>query len=106
MRTARPAMDKKNLIITIVLSALIMVCWQYFYEMPRLKEHQSQQAQQHQEHASKEQAAEHPAQQAAPSAAPSTGATAPTKTREEAIAQSPRVAIDTPRLHGSIALKG
>ena len=30
-------MDKKNLIITIVLSALIMVGWQYFYEMPRLK---------------------------------------------------------------------
>jgi predicted negative regulator of RcsB-dependent stress response len=37
MSTARPAMDKKNLIITIVLSALIMVGWQYFYEMPRMK---------------------------------------------------------------------
>src|SRR5690242_16103155 len=100
MSTARPAMDKKNLIITIVLSAIIMVGWQYFYEMPRMK------AQQAQQQVVEQQAAQQPAQQAAPSAAPSTGITAPTKTRDEALALSPRVAIDTPKLHGSIALKG
>jgi len=104
MSTARPAMDKKNLIITIVLSALIMVGWQYFYEMPRMRAQQAQQEAAQQ--LAKEQAAQQPAQQAAPSAAPSAGVTAPTKTRDEALAQSPRVAIDTPRLHGSIALKG
>jgi YidC/Oxa1 family membrane protein insertase len=101
MNTARPAMDKRNLIITIVLSALIMIGWQYFYEMPRLKEHQAQQQAVQQQQATQPQA-----QQAAPSAAPSAGVSAPTKTREAALALSTRVAIDTPRLKGSIALKG
>jgi YidC/Oxa1 family membrane protein insertase len=104
MDSARPIMEKKNLIITIVLSAIIMIGWQYFYEMPRLKEHQAQQAAL--QAAQQQQAAQAPAQQAAPSAAPSTGVAAPTATREEALAMSPRIAIDTPRLHGSIALKG
>jgi YidC/Oxa1 family membrane protein insertase len=106
MSTARPAMDKKNLIITIVLSALIMIGWQYFYEMPRMKHQQAQQEAAQQ--AAQQQAAQQPAQQqqAAPSAAPSAGATQPNKTRDEALTQSPRVAIDTPKLHGSIALKG
>ena len=114
MSSARPVMDKKNLIITIVLSALIMVGWQYFYEMPRLKEHQAQQeaaAQLAKEQAAQQQQAAPSADSgaapgAAPSAAPSAGGIAPTKTRDEALAGSARVAIDTPRLHGSIALKG
>jgi YidC/Oxa1 family membrane protein insertase len=74
--------------------------------MPRLKHQQAQQEAAQQ--LAKQQAAQQPAQQpqAAPSAAPSAGATQPTRTRDEALAQSPRVAIDTPRLHGSIALKG
>ena len=94
-------MDKKNLIITIILSALIMVGWQYFYEMPRMKQQQALQQQQ-----AAQQATEQPAQSAPQSAAPSSGVSAPTKTREEALATSPRVAIDTPRIKGSIALKG
>src|SRR3954467_12888451 len=107
MSTARPAMDKKNLIITIILSALIMVGWQYFYEMPRLKQQQAIQTQQ-----AAQQKVEQQAAQSAPSGAPSTapagaGTAAPAlKSREEALAQSPRAAIDTPRIHGSIALKG
>ncbi len=110
MSTARPAMDKKNLIITIVLSALIMVGWQYFYEMPRMKQQQAIQAQQ-----AAQQKLEQPAAQTAPSGGQSgaastapagAGAGAVLKTREEALAQSPRTAIDTPRIHGSIALKG
>lgn len=105
MDSARPIMDKKNLIITVVLSAIIMIGWQYFYEMPRLKEHQAQQAAL--QAAQQQQAAQAPAQtEAAPSAPPSAGAAKPTQTRDEALAQSPRVAIDTPKLHGSIALKG
>ena len=64
MNSARPIMEKKNLIITIVLSAIIMIGWQYFYEMPRLKEHQAQQ--QAQQQAAEQQAAQQPAQQAAP----------------------------------------
>ncbi|MDQ7250685.1 membrane protein insertase YidC [Dongia sedimenti] len=105
MSTARPAMDKKNLIITIVLSALIMVGWQYFYEMPRLKQQQALQAQQAaQQKVEQPQAAPNAPASAAPAGA---GTAAPAlRTRDEALAQSPRVAIDTPRLHGSIALKG
>ena len=121
MSTARPAMDKKNLIITIILSALIMVGWQYFYEMPRMKQQQAVQAQQAALQKQQEQAAQS-ATSAAPSGAPASGApasgapasaapagagtAAALKSREDALAQSPRAAIDTPRLHGSIALKG
>ena len=108
MSTARPAMDKKNLIITIVLSALIMVGWQYFYEMPRLKQQQALQAQQAALQKAEQPQAAQNAPSGAPSAAPAGAGTAAAalKTRDEALAQSPRVAIDTPRLHGSIALKG
>src|SRR4029453_13724511 len=38
--------------------------------------------------------------------APRAGAAAVTLTREEALAKSPRIAIDTPSLNGSIALTG
>ena len=105
-------MDKKNLIITIVLSALILFGWQYFYEMPRLKHQQEiQQQQAAQQKVEQQQAAQNPPSGATTSgtsgsAAPSAGVTAPTKSRDEALAQSPRVAIDTPRIRGSIALKG
>jgi YidC/Oxa1 family membrane protein insertase len=102
MSIARPAMDKKNLIITILLSALIMIGWQYFYEMPRMKQQQAIQQQQAAQQAEQQKQAT----QSAPSAAPSAGVTAPTKTREEALALSPRATIDTPRIKGSIALKG
>ena len=94
-------MDKKNLIITIVLSALIMVGWQYFYEMPRQKQQAIQQQQ------AAQQATQQPEANAPASAAPAVaGSAAPLKTREEALALSPRLSIDTPRLKGSIALKG
>ena len=108
MSTARPAMEKKNLIITIVLSALIRVGWQYLYEMPRLKQQQALQAQQAALQKAEQPQAAQNAPSGAPSAAPAGAGTAAAalKTRDEALAQSPRVAIDTPRLHGSIALKG
>ena len=48
-----------------------------------------------------------PAAGPAPAAAPAGGATTPAPaTRMAAIAEQPRVRINTPRLHGSIALKG
>ncbi|HEY4162664.1 MAG TPA: membrane protein insertase YidC [Dongiaceae bacterium] len=97
--------NNKNLILFIAISAAIFLGWQFFYIVP----HQRQQALQHQQEAA-QQATQTPGtanQGTSGSAAPAS--TAPTqviKTREEALAESPRVSIDTQRLSGSIALKG
>ncbi|MCB1376998.1 MAG: membrane protein insertase YidC [Alphaproteobacteria bacterium] len=92
--------DNKNFILAIVLSMAIIFTWQYFYAAP-LAEKQAQQTQQ---------------QQAGTPAAPTTAtgqsgqapaqsATAPV-TRDEAVKASPRIAIETPHLSGSINLMG
>ncbi len=93
-------METKNLIIAIVLSAVILIAWTYFIQGPQLAKQQAQQqaAQQTQQ----AQPAQQPAQPAP--AQPETGRKV--VSRDEALKESPRVAIDTPRLKGSIALKG
>src|SRR4030095_11878518 len=84
-----------NVILAIVLSAAIIIGWTflqaYFFPAPTSKQTQQQQPEQQLE------------QQAA-QATPDTGRKV--VSREEALKESPRVAIDTPRLKGSIALKG
>jgi YidC/Oxa1 family membrane protein insertase len=94
--------DQKNTILFFVLSAVIVIGWQIwvggFQQKPAA-----------------------PPQNVpgttttapgAPSAPPTPGTTTPAEpaarvlTREEALAQSPRVRIETPRLAGSVALKG
>ena len=89
-------MEQKNLIIAIVLSAVILIGWTVFIEGPRMAAQQAQQ-----QAAQQAQPAQQPAQQATPQ---DTGRK--TLPREEALKESPRVAIDNPRLQGSIALKG
>jgi YidC/Oxa1 family membrane protein insertase len=114
--------NNKNTIIAVVLSLLVVVGWQYFVGYPQM-ERQRQQAELKQQEQSQVQpgatnraGTDQP--QAAPSGAP--GATAPeapglpntaspqaqVATREAVIKGTPRVAIDTPRLGGSIDLKG
>ena len=108
--------DSKNTILAIVLSALVLIGWQFFFAMPQEKARQEQlQAQQQ---AQKQQpAAAEPARPAGAStraagtaaAARSSGPAArrrrpPTATRR--LATSPRVPIATDSLQGSIALKG
>ncbi len=100
-------MEQRNLLIAIVLSVGILIAFQFVFERMR------------------------PAQPPGPtpgtpitapatpstasrSAAPAQGATTPpasaptqaAETREAAIAEQPRVKIETPRLHGSIDLLG
>ncbi|WP_207480278.1 membrane protein insertase YidC [Arenibaculum pallidiluteum] len=92
--------DQRNLILAIVLSILILLGFQWFYEAPRQAQQQAQQAQQ--------QATEAPTpgasgQAAAPAGAPAAFAPRP---RAEVLAASERVRIDTPRLHGSISATG
>ncbi len=104
-------MDQKNIIIAITLSVAILLGFQFFYEVPRLKEQQQLAAQQ---------AAQQPQGDAIipqPGSGTGTGdsvaapgsdaATAlQNKTRDELLEEDPRVKISSPQLTGSIRLRG
>ncbi len=110
--------DQKNTILAIALSALVLIGWQYFVGMPQM-EKQKQEAQLRQQQT---QAPGTPSAVPAPGAAgapaqPQTQSTTPQApgaapapgaqlTRQAVIAASPRIAIETPTVGGSIALKG
>jgi YidC/Oxa1 family membrane protein insertase len=109
--------DSKNTILAIVLSAVVLIGWQYFFGLPQLKKQQeiAQQQQQAQQAAPpQQQQQQQQAQQ--PPVSPRTGAPAAPQaaapaaaapmSRDAALAQSPRVPIETPSISGSIALKG
>ncbi|HWA50626.1 MAG TPA: membrane protein insertase YidC [Dongiaceae bacterium] len=97
-------MEKRNLAIAIVLSIAIMVGWMYFVQAPH-QEKQLAAQQQQQAQVAQQPAAQQPGTQQPEQAAPQDAARK-TLPRDEALKESPRVAIDTPRLAGSIALKG
>jgi YidC/Oxa1 family membrane protein insertase len=105
--------DNKNTILAIVLSALVLLGWQYFFAVPQEKARQEQlQAQQQKQSsptpAQPGQPVQPPAQAGAPQvpgqASPPTAAIPVDRTA--ALAASPRVPIATGSLQGSIALKG
>jgi len=107
--------DNKNTILAIVLSALVLIAWQYFVGMPQEKARQAQlQAQQQQQQQEAKpatsQTTPQPAPQAGPAQVPGTpaapGAAPAAVSRAEALKASPRVPISTATLQGSIALKG
>lgn len=101
--------DQKNTLIAILLSALVLIAWQYFVGLPQMeKQKQAQQQQQVQQQTSVTTGPDGRPQPSQSPQAPtitSTGS-ALQLSRETILAQSPRVAIDTPRLRGTIALKG
>jgi YidC/Oxa1 family membrane protein insertase len=108
--------DQKNTILAIVLSALVLIGWQVFFGLPQMqkqqdvnKQTQTQQTAQPQSPQSPQSTVPTPAQPAsgaAPTQLPGQAAAAPTLSREAALKQSPRITIETPRINGSIALKG
>ena len=111
--------DSRNTILAIVLSALVLIVWQYFFAMPQEKARQEQLAQQQalQQKTNPPAAAGQTPTTAAPvpgaaGAPPQVPGAAPVAvpgtpvTRAAAIAASPRVTIATESLQGSIALKG
>ena len=107
MQNQQPPEQQKNLILAITLSMAVVFGWQYFYAGPKMKDEQERlkrlQAQSQSTSATPGgTAVGAPGQVAVPGAI----APAATLTREQALATSPRVAIDTPLLKGSIALKG
>jgi YidC/Oxa1 family membrane protein insertase len=118
--------DQKNLVLAIVISVVILLGYQMFFEKPR---HEQQQAQQQtQQQTTGQQPAQAPqAAPGQPGAAPAVpgapvsempqlgvdtsgvvgGAAAdPKAERAAALKQSPRVVIHSPALSGSLALKG
>ena len=109
--------DNKNTILAIVLSAIVLIAWQYFFGMPQYEKQRQQQQQQQQ--AQQQGAPQQPGQPAPGTDGrpqPQTGAppvpgqqaapAGPQLSREAVIAASPRVPIHTPRIEGSIGLKG
>jgi YidC/Oxa1 family membrane protein insertase len=99
-------MDQKNLLVAIVLSVAILFGFQYLYSKfaPQpLHPVQTTPAQPAPSTATPSSTAEAPASGAAPVGIPTQAAA---KSREAAIADRPRVKIDTPSLHGSIDLIG
>src|SRR5215475_15832445 len=106
--------DNRNTILAVILSGLVLIAWQYFYNMPQMEKQRAQQ----QAQAELQKSAPQTQPTATPTTAPQgTGApqlqgspaaqqAQPVVSREAAIEGSPRVKIDTPRLSGSISLKG
>ena len=118
--------EQKNLLLAMALSLIVIIGWQYFYgpkpPAPRPPQTQTQPVAPGQPAPAGQTAqttAPATAQPATPGAAPGVPAatapgapaiTAPSvaapRNRAAALAQSPRVAINTPSLSGSIALRG
>jgi len=102
-------MDQKNLLVAIVLSVGILFAFQFLYEkyLPHPPVPTPAATQTTPAHPSPNAASGPPAEASARGAAPvGTGGAATAETRETALANTPRVKISTPRLHGSINLVG
>ena len=104
--------DNRNTILAVILSGLVLIAWQYFYNMPQMERQRAQTQTQAELNKPSPQTAPGsttPQPGSAPSAttpAGQPGAAAPVVSRDAAIAASPRIKIETPRVSGSIALKG
>lgn len=120
--------EYRNTILAVVLSAIVLLAWQYFFIVPQSERQRGTEQAKTSQVAPAPQApaipgaapsgatapsapsapptpGQPPAQAQAPASPPSAGGPAPV-TRAAALGASPRVRIETPRLSGSIALKG
>ena len=107
--------EHKNTILAILLSLLVVIGWQYFVGYPQMEKQRQQALLKQQEQSQTQPSATQPnaGQPVTPEVGipPVPGASAPSAqppaaSREAVIASSPRIAIDTPRLGGSVDLKG
>ncbi|CAM5772798.1 membrane protein insertase YidC [Labrys miyagiensis] len=99
--------DTKNLVLAIFLTLVVVVVWEYFIGQPMQRRQELAAQQQQQQQATQQ------AQQPAPASGTSTsnvpGATTGQRqfaSREDAVASSQRVQIDSQRLIGSVNLTG
>ena len=105
--------DNRNTILAVILSGLVLIAWQYFYNVPQMEKRKLAEQTQSElvkpaqpgDNAATPQGGA-PAPQANAPASAQPASAAPVVDREAAIAASPRVKIDTPRVTGSISLKG
>src|SRR6516165_8390082 len=104
--------ENRNTILAIILSGLVLLAWQYFYNVPQMEKQRASQVAQSQttkpatqESGTAPQSGTAPAPAANPPATIQPAAATPVS-RDSAIAATPRVKIETPRLSGSISLKG
>jgi len=106
--------ETKNIIIATFLSLIVVLLWDKFYAAPEFEKQRQIQAEML---ARQTQSAQAPGQQAGkPPSSPSQGSRpnvpaqpsppVVTKSREEVLAESPRIKIDAPAIYGSIALRG
>jgi len=104
--------ENRNTILAIVLSLIVLLGWQYFVAGPQLERQQAELLAQQE---AAQQAATQGANPDAPqpttgqtgnAAAPVAGQQASFADRDQALGASSRVTIDTPRLEGSVNLKG
>ncbi len=99
--------DNKNTILAIVLSAIVLIAWQYFVGIPQQKTREEQLAQQQQRQAAQPKTtAPAPAGVPQPPGQATQAPAAASANRAEALKASPRIPIKTDLLEGSIALKG
>ena len=103
--------ENRELLLAITLSILVLVGWQLYIGVPQVEQTQQQQTQQAQQQGTA--GAPPVPQQGAP--APSAGGVQPSVPgslpatvlgREQAVAATPRIPLDSPELKGSINLKG
>src|ERR1700733_8278568 len=103
--------DNRNTILAFILSGIVLLGWQYFFSIPQMEKQRAAQLAQSQ--------TVKPAQDTRGAAPPQAGAPSPAAnapavnqpassaapvSREAAIAATPRVQIDPPRVSGSIPL--
>jgi YidC/Oxa1 family membrane protein insertase len=103
--------DNKNTILAIVLSALVLLGWQYFFAAPQEKARQEQLQQQAQQQkqtvpAPGQPSPAQPQAQSQVPGQPSAPSSATPIDRKAALANSPRIPVATDTLQGSVALKG
>src|SRR5665213_1533981 len=105
--------DNRNTILAVILSGLVLIGWQYFFNVPQMEKRRAEEQAQSEltktpppPAAAAAQSGAAPAPSANAPATNQAAAAAPVVDREAAIASTPRVKIDTPRLTGSILLKG
>src|ERR1700694_2614034 len=108
--------DNRNTILAVVLSGLVLLGWQIFYNGPQMEKQRAAQQAQSEMAKRATPATTTPSTASQTGAAPAPAANAPAANqpasagwvvpREAALSAGPRVKIDTPRLAGSISLKG
>ena len=97
--------DQRNLVLAIVLSVTIILAFQYFYELPRIREAQRLQELRQDSVTETMPAPEGATVPDAP-AAPGAAVTPPGVTQGDVLASTERVGIENPRLRGSMPVAG